>query len=70
MTCDSGSNAARMTKCSTGILPIRTTRPEERAVIASFASYTPVETGPPTVDTLAKFKELLFLDTDPKWYPF
>lgn len=65
-------DAARMADCRTGTMWMRTNRPGEKAVFASFASYNPhfVEMGLPTVDELAEFKRHLSLDTDPYWYGY
>ena len=58
--------AARMAQC---VLRLRTTT-GKMAVFACFGTYNPPyhSNGLPFVDGLTEFKELLFLNTDPKWF--
>ena len=61
--------AIRLAKCTPAIVPFKTDKPGEVALIASFASHNPqYRRRPPTVKALAKFKEVLFLNKDPQWY--
>lgn len=56
-------------ECTPAILPFKTNKPKEVALFASFGSHNPrYSRPPPTVEALAKFKELLFLNTDPQWH--
>ena len=62
--------AIRLAKFTPAIVPFKKDKPGEVALFASFASHNPQYTHrrSPTVKSLAKFKEVLFLNKDPQWY--
>ena len=62
--------AIRLAKCTAAVVPFKTDKPREVALFVSFASHNLqyIHRRLPTVEALAKFKEILFLNEDPQWY--